>query len=92
MIPLALMLTAGAITSIITYIRDYELIHMLWILVVVLIVFYILGLCIKRMMEAFDEQNVKAQQEEAAKEGAVIEKELSEEEKQNMKGKEENRQ
>ena len=32
MIPIILMLTAGAITSIITFLQDYELTKMLWIL------------------------------------------------------------
>lgn len=81
MIPLILMLAAGAITSIITYLRDFELTTMLWILLFVLIVFYILGLVIKKILDVFDKQ-IK-EREEKADEGAVIEKELSEEDEQN---------
>ena len=38
-----LMLLAGAIASIIMYIRGYELTTMLWGLLIVLVIFYILG-------------------------------------------------
>lgn len=38
-----LMLFAGALASIIMFIRDYELYTMLWVLLIVLIVFYIIG-------------------------------------------------
>jgi hypothetical protein len=38
-----LMLLAGAIASIIMYIRGYELTRMLWGLLIVLVIFYILG-------------------------------------------------
>ena len=54
MIPIFLMLLAGAITSIITYIRDYELVKMLWTLLGVLIVFYALGVVIKKTLNLFD--------------------------------------
>lgn len=83
MIPLILMLAAGAITSIITYLRDFELTTMLWILLFVLIVFYILGLVIKKILDVFDKQIKEREEKEKADEGAVIEKELSEEDEQN---------
>ncbi len=38
-----LMLTAGAVASIIMFVRKFELTTMLWILLVVLLVFYVLG-------------------------------------------------
>ncbi len=38
-----LMLLAGAIASIIMYIRGYELTRMLWGLLIVLLIFYVLG-------------------------------------------------
>lgn len=38
-----LMLLAGAIASIIMYVRGYELTNMLWGLLIVLLIFYILG-------------------------------------------------
>lgn len=38
-----LMLLAGAIASIIMYVRGYELTNMLWGLLIVLLIFYVLG-------------------------------------------------
>ncbi len=38
-----LMLLAGAVASIIMYIRDFELVDMLWRLLIVLLVFYVIG-------------------------------------------------
>ena len=38
-----LMLTAGTIASIIMYVRGFEFNTMLWILLIVLVIFYILG-------------------------------------------------
>lgn len=81
MLPIILMLTAGAVTSIITYLKDYELTKMLWTLLGVLIIFYLFGLGIKKVLDVFDEQIKEA--EEKKDEGSVIEKELNEEDKQN---------
>lgn len=81
LLPIILMLTAGAVTSIITYLKDYELTEMLWTLLGVLIIFYLLGLGIKKVLDVFDEQIKEA--EENKDEGSVIEKELKEEDMQN---------
>lgn len=83
MLPIILMLTAGAITSIIAYLRDYELTRMLWMLLGTLIVFYLLGLGVKKVLDVFDEQIREA--EEKQNEGSVIEKELNEENEQDTK-------
>ena len=74
------MLTAGAVASIITYIRNFELIEMLWILLGVLILFYIFGLGIKKVLDVFDEQIKEAEERAQEEEGSVIEKEMKEEE------------
>ena len=67
------MLVAGAITSIITYIKNYELVPMLWTLLGVLVGFYVLGVIIEKVLDLFD-----AQIEEREKaEGAVIEKDAA---------------
>lgn len=72
MIPLFLMLVAGAITSIMTYIKNYELMPMLWTLLGVLVGFYVLGVIIEKVLDLFD-----AEIEERRKaEGAVIEKDM----------------
>ena len=90
MIPIFLMLLAGAITSIITYIRDYELVKMLWTLLGVLIVFYALGVVIKKTLNLFDAQieeaekkAKEAEENEKEKEGPVGEEETEEGDKQN---------
>lgn len=75
MIPLALMLVAGAICSIVCYVQGYDAFTMLLALFIVLLVFYLLGCIIKRMMEAFEAEN----EARAKEEGEVIEKENSEE-------------
>lgn len=79
MIPIILMLAAGAVTSIITFMKNYELTRMLWTLLIVLIIFYLLGAGIKRVLDLFDDQ-IKEAEEKEKEEGSVIEKELGEEE------------
>ena len=90
MSPIFLMLLAGAITSIITYIKDYELVKMLWTLLGVLIVFYALGVVIKKTLNLFDAQieeaekkAKEAEEKEKEKEGPVGEEETEEGDKQN---------
>lgn len=78
LIPIFLMLVAGAVASIIAYIKDYELTRMLWTLLAALIVFYLLGTALKKVLDLFDEQ-IKKADEERRNEGSVIEKEVEEE-------------
>lgn len=73
-LPLILMLTAGAVTCIITYIRQYSVTAKLVSLFLVLLLFYILGSVLKVTLDFFDRQNEEKQQEEQ-EEGEVIEKE-----------------
>lgn len=80
LIPIILMLTAGAVASIVTYVRNFELIEMLWILLGVLILFYLFGMGIKKVLDIFDEQIKEAEEKEKQEEGSVIEKEMKEEE------------
>lgn len=74
-LPLLLMLVAGAVTSIITFVRDYTILQKLIALLAVLLIFYGFGSLIKWMLNLFDEQNQKA----ALDEGEVIEKDKAEE-------------
>ena len=76
MIPLTLMLIAGAICSIVCFAQGYDAFTMLLALFIVLLVFYILGCIIKRIMEAFEAEN----EARAKEEGEVIEKESDEKE------------
>lgn len=74
--PLLLMLAAGAVTSVITYIQQYSVTKKLAILFVVLLVFWILGSVLEMTMNRFEAQN----EERLKAEGEVIEKEAAEEE------------
>lgn len=69
-IPLLLMLTAGAVTCIITYIKRYSLNAKLISLFVVLVIFYVLGSILIWTMDYFEKQN----EEKLKEEGEVIEK------------------
>ncbi|HKM35847.1 MAG TPA: hypothetical protein VJY54_14055 [Lachnospiraceae bacterium] len=83
-LPLIIMLMAGAVTSMITFIMKYSIVKKLMSLLVVLVIFYILGSVLKCALDTFEKQNVKA----ALDEGEVIEKEnktVSEEEPETKK-------
>lgn len=66
------MLTAGAITCIITLVQQYDVLTEMLILLVVLVVFYGLGSILKWTLDYFERQNEAKLQEE----GEVIEKEM----------------
>lgn len=70
-LPLLLMLTAGAVTCIITFIQKNTILEKTVILLVVFLLFYFLGSVLVWTLDRFEEQNEKKRQEE----GAVIEKE-----------------
>ncbi len=76
-IPLVLMLLAGAVTCIITFIKKYSVIDKLVALLVVLIIFFVLGNVLRFTLDYFDRENEK----KALEEGEVIEKENESEEK-----------
>ena len=69
-IPLLLMLTAGAVTCIITYIKKYPVNTQLIALFAVLVVFYVLGSVLVWTLDYFERQN----EEKRGEEGEVIEK------------------
>lgn len=73
-----MMLLAGSITSIMTYLQEYELKDMLPILLAALIVFYVLGLAVRKVLNLF----VIPAEEPKVEDGAVIEKEVEAEENQ----------
>ncbi len=70
--PLILMLSAGAVTAVITLIKQYTMVQRLGALLAVLLIFYGLGSLLKWLLDTFEAQNEK----KAMDEGAVIEKEL----------------
>lgn len=66
--PLMLMLIAGAITSIITFIMDYSILNKLLALFISLLVFYFLGSILKWILDYFEGQNEKLLSEEQEQE------------------------
>lgn len=73
-----LMLLAGAVVSIVMYIKRYDLQQMLTILIGVLVIFYLIGWLIQKKVWNFMKQiKEKEAEEKALEEGEVIEKELS---------------
>ena len=68
--PIILMLVAGAVTCIITFVKDYSISAKVLSLILVLVLFYILGSALKWTLDYFDKQNEKRNQEE----GEVIQK------------------
>lgn len=73
-IPMVLMLLAGAVTCIITFIQKYTMVEKLAILLAVLVLFYLLGSVLVWTLNYFDMQNEQKRKEE----GEVIEKEAAE--------------
>ena len=69
-VPLFVMLLAGAVACIVTYLEHYSFHDMLVVLLMVLVVFLIIGLVIKRILDKFDISNEKKVDDE----GAVLEK------------------
>lgn len=79
-LPAILMLTGGAVSSIVTYVNHYSLKDMLIIVLLTLLGFYILGLLLKKLFDSFH-MVIKSDSEQET-EGEVIEKEhLSETQK-----------
>lgn len=77
LIPPFIMLMAGLLSSLIMFFMKYDTKDMLIILLVVLLIFYTIGLLIKFMMDSFEKRNSQTHSEE----GEVFEKELKEDEK-----------
>lgn len=70
--PLVLMLVAGAIVSIITFIKGYSIVNKLLALLIVLVLFYFLGSVLRWTLDYFDRQNEeKRKAEEAEAEAAA---------------------
>ena len=77
-IPAFVMLLAGAVAVIVTYINHYSLEDMLAVLILTLIVFLILGVVIKLIFDSFHIE--EPDEDRVDDEGEVVEKtELSEE-------------
>lgn len=75
-LPMLLMLAAGAVTCIITFIQQFSALNKLISLFCVMLLFYVLGSVLKWTLDYFDAQNEKRRKEE----GEVIEKEAEDQE------------
>lgn len=76
LLPAFIMLLAGAITSVITYLVHYETKTALIILLCVLFGFYILGIVFQKVIYSFEKANepVEEANETSPEEGIVVEK------------------
>ena len=77
-LPLIFMLTAGAITSIITYILHYEGKTALLILLGVLLFFYITGSMFASLINRFEKEQEEKERARIEEEGKVLAKKLAE--------------
>lgn len=80
--PVILMLLAGALTSLLAYFRGFGLKKMLLALMAAMVVFFLMGSIIRMILDNFDKKNEEAEKakEEVSDEGEVIEKEAVTEE------------
>jgi flagellar basal body-associated protein FliL len=78
LLPAVITLLAGACTSIITYLLHYEVSKSLWILLIVLVLFYIMGSIAQKVIFGFEKQIELEEQERAEAEGKVVEKDIPE--------------
>ena len=65
--PIVIMLFAGAITSIVTFVRGIAMTEKLLWLLITLIIFYGLGCLLANVMNSFDKENERKLQEEMKK-------------------------
>ena len=76
-LPIILMLVAGAVTCVITFLQNDSTLEKLVVLFIVLIVFYTMGTAIKWMLDEFDKRNAERNY---VPEEEVLEEEEEEEE------------
>ncbi|MCR5399675.1 MAG: hypothetical protein K6E68_09120 [Lachnospiraceae bacterium] len=74
LLPALITLIAGAFTSVVTYILHYDTGKSLWILLIVLLVFYILGTVLQKVVYKFELQNEMEEAKRLEEEGKVVEK------------------
>lgn len=82
LLPLLLMLSAGAVTCVLNLVRGYPMVQQLGTLLGVLVVFYILGTIWEWTLNSFDRQN----EAKLAEEGEVIEKDSEQGEEDEQDG------
>ena len=87
-LPIVLMLSTGAVTSIITYSLNYDGKTALLILLGVLLFFYITGSMFSNMIFRFEKEQEEIEREKRKREGMVVEKEPGSEQEEGSASKE----
>lgn len=80
LLPLTVMLIAGAITGVATFLLHYKSTTALWITVGVLILFFIIGTILQKVILKFEAEVAEEEARKAEEEGKVVEKEGAAEE------------
>ncbi len=68
-LPLLLMLTAGAVTCVITYVMEFSMVAKLVSLFLILVLFYLFGSILKWTLDFFERQNEEKEKENTEGEG-----------------------
>lgn len=72
LLPVIIMLIAGAATSIITFLIHYDSEKAMWILLGVLVLFYILGIVLQKILNKFETQIAEEEARLAEEEGIIL--------------------
>ncbi len=75
LLPLTVMLIAGAITGVATLMLHYKSTTALWVMVGVLILFFIIGTILQKVILKFEKEIAEEEARKAEEEGKVVEKE-----------------
>ena len=75
MMPIVIMLIAGGIAGLMTLYFRYESIESMWIILGSLVLFYMLGRDLRRVILLFEQQIAEEEAKRLEEEGKVVEKE-----------------
>lgn len=84
-IPAIVMLLAGSVACIVTYINHYSLKDMLVVLVLTLVIFLIIGIVIKVILDSFE---LPEDEDKVDDEGEVVEKSVESDSEENQENEE----
>ena len=75
MMPIVIMLIAGGIAGLMTLYFRYEAIESMWIILGSLVLFYMIGRALRRVILLFEQQIAEEEAKRLEEEGKVVEKE-----------------
>ena len=75
MMPIVIMLIAGGIAGLVTLYFRYEAIETMWIILGSLVLFYMIGRALRRVILLFEQQIAEEEAKRLEEEGKVVEKE-----------------